>query len=207
MSDCYEFCYGFTNLSAATGHVLCVPCKPRILDDMDHMFVKWSVAILYKPSCHSFIVINTTRQNNTLDSHYVVSDTYMFTTYCRNCNKKINLCNICANEQAKLAEYKLKADLDLIEGSMTVLTTRWFLVDLDSGQDWDLSDGIVLFLEITLQEVLGSWASISSSMCWKASSFSTGASRNLCKCASNFNDFFHLKRKPTPVSSCLRPVV
>ena len=26
--------------------------------------------------------------------------------------------------QAKLAEYKLKADLDLIEGSMTVLTTR-----------------------------------------------------------------------------------
>ena len=44
-------------------------------------------------------------------------------------------------------------------------------------------------------------------MCWKASSFSTGASRNLCNCVSNFNDLSCLKRKPTPVSSCLLPVV
>ena len=45
LEDNEWFAKGFINLLAATGHVLRVPCKPRILTDTDHMFVKWSVEI------------------------------------------------------------------------------------------------------------------------------------------------------------------
>ena len=46
--------------------------------------------------------------------------------------------------QAKLAEYKLKADLDLIEGSMTVLTTRLELWFWGSNQNQAVSQRIIL---------------------------------------------------------------
>ena len=58
--------------------------------------------------------------------------------------------------QAKLAEYKLKADLDLIEGSMTVLTTRLELFCVLMTVGLGFKSELACFTENHSQEMLGS---------------------------------------------------
>ena len=105
--------------------------------------------------------INTTWQKNTLDSYYVVNDTNCIYLYyiLQKLEQEGQPLKWTSNAQAKLAEFKLKADLDLIEGSMTVLTTRCFSGGfwLWTVQMWLRSNSdVILFVENALQEVLGS---------------------------------------------------